>query len=219
MQTIEDNMKNITPNQEEASDMNVKETIETDENGNLSVESNVFAKEFENPAEAIQTTRLLDQLGMTDKYEMQMKGGKAFIVLQGIDSHDLDVLQRKIRINAWSSRTIAVADTVTGFATDVADYALNGAVAPVVGSVANAGITTARVVGTATVKAGAMVATSALKNGRRAVNEIRHSDEVQQCWAEVKKCGQDLASLLFGSDFKASSDGAGSAGGWQAVTR
>lgn len=221
MQTIEENMKNITPNQEnqenqEENKMNTQatETIETDQNGNVRVEPNVFQKEFDNPAEAMQVVEALDQLGYGDNYALSMNKQKAVVILKGLDAKKMDTLQRKIRINNWSSRTVAIADTVTNFATDIANYALNGALAPAVGSVANAGITTARVVGTATIKAGAMVATSALKNGRLAAYEIRHSKEVSDCWTEVKKCGQDIASVLFGSE---PSNSTGN--GWTAVTR
>lgn len=158
-----------------------------------------FRKSFENPAEAAVVIRTLESLGYGDKYDFHSSKAGTTIEIQGLDSRQLAVLQRKINVNNWSQMTIHVADSVTNFATDVADYALNGALAPCVGSVANAGLTTARVVGTAGVKAGAMVATSLIRNTRAAATEIYNSREIAECGAELKGLWSDISGHLFGS--------------------
>ena len=168
------------------------------------VKSNVFTKQFLTRKEALTVMDTLDELGMEDNYVFDNK--TKIMTLQGVEDKDLALLQRKVKIRTWSQRTIAVANTVTDFASDVADYALNGAVAPTIGAVSNAALTTGRVVGTAAVKASAMVLASTIRNGRAAVTEIKHSKEVNDAWSEVKGLGSDIADAIFGGSSSSDSD-------------
>ena len=168
------------------------------------VQSNVFTKQFLTRKEALTVMDTLDELGMEDNYVFDNK--TKIMTLQGVEDKDLALLQRKVKIRTWSQRTIAVANTVTDFASDVADYALNGAVAPTIGAVSNAALTTGRVVGTAAVKASAMVLASTIRNGRAAVTEIKHSKEVNDAWSEVKGLGSDIADAIFGGSSSSDSD-------------
>ena len=166
------------------------------------VESNVFQKKFDTRKEALLVMDTLDEIGWGDRYDFDNQ--EKVMTLKGVEDKDLALLQRKVKIRTWSSRTIAVANTVTDFASDVADYALNGAVAPTIGAVSNAALTTGRVVGTAAVKASAMVLASTIRNGRQAVTEIKHSKEVNDAWAEVKGLGSDIADAIFGGSSSSS---------------
>lgn len=162
------------------------------------VEDNSFQKTFTTRKEALLVMDTLDELGMGQNY--QFDPTSKTMVLMGVEDRDLALLQRKVNIRSWSQKTVAVANAVTNFAEDVADYALNGAVAPCIGAVSNAALTTGRVVGTATIKAGAMVLASTIRNGRAAATEIRHSKEVSNAWSEVKGLGSDIANAIFGTD-------------------
>lgn len=168
------------------------------------VQSNVFTKQFLTRKEALTVMDTLDELGMENNYVFDNQ--TKVMTLQGVEDKDLALLQRKVKIRTWSQRTIAVANTVTDFASDVADYALNGAVAPTIGAVSNAALTTGRVVGTAAVKASAMVLASTIRNGRAAVTEIKHSKEVNDAWSEVKGLGSDIADAIFGGSSSNDSD-------------
>jgi hypothetical protein len=172
-------------------------TVTVDENGQEVKRG--FQKTFENKEEAQVVIDTLEALGYGDNYDYNASKNDITIRITGLDERQIAVLQRKVNVNTWSSMTCNLANSVTNFATDVADYALNGALAPVVGSVANAGITTARVVGTAGVKAGAMVATSLIRNGRAAATEIYHSREIAECGNELKGLWSDISGHLFGS--------------------
>lgn len=179
-------------------------TIDVDENGAVAdIESNVFTKTFNTRKEAMLVMDTLDELGFEQNY--QFDAASKTMTLTGVEDKDLALLQRKVNIKSWSSKTIAVANAVTNFATDVADYALNGAVAPTIGAVSNAALTTGRVVGTATIKAGAMVLASTIRNGRAAATEIKHSREVKDAWSEVKGLGSDIANAIFGTDTEGAS--------------
>jgi hypothetical protein len=179
-------------------------TVTVDENGQEVKRG--FQKTFTNKEEAQIVIDTLEALGYQDNYDYNATKSGVTIQLTGLDERQIAILQRKVNVNTWSSMTCNLANNVTNFATDVADYALNGALAPVVGSVANAGITTARVVGTAGVKAGAMVATSLIRNGRAAATEIYHSREIAECGNELKGLWSDISGHLFGaSGAKASS--------------
>lgn len=181
------------------------DTVQTIDADTGAVESNSFTKKFNTRKEAMLVMDTLDELGMEQNY--QFDAASKTMTLAGVEDEDLALLQRKVNIKSWSSKTIAVANAVTNFATDVADYALNGAVAPTIGAVSNAALTTGRVVGTATIKAGAMVLASTIRNGRAAATEIKHSREVKDAWSEVKGLGSDIANAIFGTDTEgASSD-------------
>lgn len=181
------------------------DTVQTIDADTGAVESNSFTKTFNTRKEAMLVMDTLDELGFEQNY--QFDPASKMMVLTGVEDKDLALLQRKVNIKSWSSKTIAVANAVTNFATDVADYALNGAVAPTIGAVSNAALTTTRVVGTATIKAGAMVLASTIRNGRAAATEIKHSKEVKDAWSEVKGLGSDIANAIFGTDTEgASSD-------------
>lgn len=181
------------------------DTVQTIDADTGAVESNSFTKTFNTRKEAMLVMDTLDELGFEQNY--QFDAASKTMTLAGVEDKDLALLQRKVNIKSWSSKTIAVANAVTNFATDVADYALNGAVAPTIGAVSNAALTTTRVVGTATIKAGAMVLASTIRNGRAAATEIKHSREVKDAWSEVKGLGSDIANAIFGTDTEgASSD-------------
>ena len=141
---------------------------------------------------------LLEGLGYGDNYDIEDKGKS--IVIKGVTEYDLDVIQRKCNIKLWSDRTQAAAKAVTHFATDVADYALNGALAPTAGAVIDAGLTTGRVVGTAALTVGAATVATTIRNGRAAAKELRHNKEVKDAWSEVKALGSDLGGFLFGGN-------------------
>lgn len=181
------------------------DTVQTIDADTGAVESNVFTKTFNTRKEAMLVMDTLDELGFEQNY--QFDAASKTMTLAGVEDKDLALLQRKVNIKSWSSKTIAVANAVTNFATDVADYALNGAVAPTIGAVSNAALTTGRVVGTATIKAGAMVLASTIRNGRAAATEIKHSKEIKDAWSEIKGLGSDIANAIFGTDTEgASSD-------------
>ena len=156
-----------------------------------------FSKTFESRQEANNLLDLLDSLGYEDSYETK-DGGKT-VTLAGVTAEDLSLIQRKANIKLWSDRTQAVATAVTTFATDVADYALNGALAPTAGAVVNAGMTTGRVVATAAVSVGAATLATTIRNGRAAARELARNEDVRGAWNEVKGLGSDIGGLLFGS--------------------
>lgn len=187
-------MKNVTEE--------VKQTIEVDpQTGEVVVDettSQAFKKTFDSRKEANDMADLLDGLGYGDNYDIEDKGKS--IVLKGVTEYDLDVIQRKCNIKLWSDRTQAAAKAVTHFATDVADYALNGALAPTAGAVIDAGLTTGRVVGTAALTVGAATVATTIRNGRAAAKELRHNKDVKDAWSEVKALGSDLGGFLFGGN-------------------
>lgn len=180
----------------------VKQTIEVDpQTGEVVVDettSQAFKKTFDSRKEANDMADLLDGLGYGDNYDIEDKGKS--IVLKGVTEYDLDVIQRKCNIKLWSDRTQAAAKAVTHFATDVADYALNGALAPTAGAVIDAGLTTGRVVGTAALTVGAATVATTIRNGRAAAKELRHNKDVKDAWSEVKALGSDLGGFLFGGN-------------------
>lgn len=185
-------MKNVTEE--------VKQTIEVDpQTGEVVVDettNQAFKKTFDSRKEANDMADLLDGLGYGDNYDIEDKGKS--IVIKGVTEYDLDVIQRKCNIKLWSDRTQAAAKAVTHFATDVADYALNGALAPTAGAVIDAGLTTGRVVGTAALTVGAATVATTIRNGRAAAKELRHNKDVKDAWSEVKALGSDLGGFLFG---------------------
>ena len=187
-------MKNVTEE--------VKQTIEVaPQTGEVVVDettSQAFKKTFDSRKEANDMADLLDGLGYGDNYDIEDKGKS--IVLKGVTEYDLDVIQRKCNIKLWSDRTQAAAKAVTHFATDVADYALNGALAPTAGAVIDAGLTTGRVVGTAALTVGAATVATTIRNGRAAAKELRHNKDVKDAWSEVKALGSDLGGFLFGGN-------------------
>lgn len=164
-----------------------------------------FTRVFDKRSDAIDTLDALDEMGWQDKYSFDVS--TKTLTLVNVSDRELDILQRKTKIRGWSKKTIGVANAVSAFATDIADYTLNGAVAPTIGAVSNAALTTGRVVATAGVKASAMVLASAIRNGRQAATEIRHSKEVNEAWAEVKGLGSDIASAIFGATPEGSNSG------------
>ena len=185
-------MKNVTEE--------VKQTIEVDpQTGEVVVDettNQAFKKTFDSRKEVNDMADLLDGLGYGDNYDIEDKGKS--IVIKGVTEYDLDVIQRKCNIKLWSDRTQAAAKAVTHFATDVADYALNGALAPTAGAVIDAGLTTGRVVGTAALTVGAATVATTIRNGRAAAKELRHNKDVKDAWSEVKALGSDLGGFLFG---------------------
>lgn len=187
-------MKNVTEE--------VKQTIEVDpQTGEVVVDettNQAFKKTFDSRKEVNDMADLLDGLGYGDNYDIEDKGKS--IVLKGVTEYDLDVIQRKCNIKLWSDRTQAAAKAVTHFATDVADYALNGALAPTAGAVIDAGLTTGRVVGTAALTVGAATVATTIRNGRAAAKELRHNKDVKDAWSEVKALGSDLGGFLFGGN-------------------
>lgn len=200
-QKIED--AEIVDNVQEEEKMS-KENVTTIDNETGEVLQDKFSKKFESRQEANNLLDLLDSLGYEDSYETS-DGGKT-VILSGVSAEDLQLIQRKANIKLWSDRTQAVAKAVTTFATDVADYALNGALAPTAGAVVNAGMTTGRVVATAAVSVGAATLATTIRNGRAAARELSRNKDVQDAWNEVKGLGSDIGGLLFGSKGSSKSD-------------
>jgi len=192
----------IVGNVQEEKTMSEKVTTIDSETGEVVQER--FSKKFDTRQEANNLLDLLDSLGYEDSYETQ-DGGKT-VILSGVTAEDLQLIQRKANIKLWSDRTQAVAKAVTTFATDVADYALNGALAPTAGAVVNAGMTTGRVVATAAVSVGAATLATTIRNGRAAARELSRNKDVQDAWNEVKGLGSDIGGLLFGSKGSSKSD-------------
>ena len=174
-----------------------KENVTTIDSETGEVVQEKFSKTFESRQEANSLLDLLDSLGYEESYETS-DGGKT-VTLTGVTEEDLSLIQRKANIKLWSDRTQAVATAVTTFATDVADYALNGALAPTAGAVVNAGMTTGRVVATAAVSVGAATLATTIRNGRAAARELSRNKDVRDAWNEVKGLGSDIGGLLFGS--------------------
>lgn len=160
---------------------------------------NGFQKSFENKQEAETVMMVLDQCGFGDHYDYTASKSGTVITISDVTQADIELLQRKINIATWSNRTILVANAITNFATDVADYALNGAVAPTAVAVTNAALTTGRVVGTAAVKVGAGVVTSLAHNTRAAAVELSNSKEIKKCGTELRACWEGISGKLFGS--------------------
>lgn len=190
--------------QEEIKMSEQKETQVTIDSETGEVVQERFSKTFESRQEANNLLDLLDSLGYEDSYETS-DGGKT-VILSGVNAEDLQLIQRKANIKLWSDRTQAVAKAVTTFATDVADYALNGALAPTAGAVVNAGMTTGRVVATAAVSVGAATLATTIRNGRAAARELSRNKDVRDAWNEVKGLGSDIGGLLFGSKGGTKSD-------------
>lgn len=184
-------------------------TIDVTDSGNPIVEeTHGFRKSFASRKEAMQMADTLDSLGYQDNY--QLTGDGKSIVLTNVTARDVNIIQRKCNICIWADRTKAVANTVTDFATDVADYALNGALAPTAGAVINAGLTTGRVVATAGLTVAAATVATTVHNGRAMVKELKNNKEVKNAWAEVKGLGSDIGAVIFGSSDSDSSS-------WKAV--
>lgn len=175
---------------------------------NMQVEG--FTRVFDKRSDAMMVLDTLDEMGWQDRY--QFDANTKTLTLVNVSDRDMNILQRKTNIRNWSQKTIGVANAVTDFASDIADYTLNGAVAPTIGAVSNAALTTGRVVGTAAVKASAIVLASTIRNGRQAVTEIKNSKEVNDAWGEVKALGSDIASAIFGKD------SAGTDSGWSRIS-
>lgn len=173
-------------------------TIDVTDSGNPIVEeTHGFKKDFASRKEAMQMADTLDSLGYQDNY--QLVGNGKSVVLTNVTARDVNIIQRKCNICIWADRTKAVANTVTDFATDVADYALNGALAPTAGAVINAGLTTGRVVATAGLTVAAATVATTVRNGRTMVKELKNNKEVKDAWAEVKGLGSDIGAAIFGS--------------------
>ena len=168
----------------------------TDPNHPVVEEVHGFKKTFNNRKEAMQMADTLDSLGYQDNYQL-IDNGHA-VVLTNVTARDVNIIQRKCNITLWSERTKAVANAVTDFATDVADYALNGALAPTAGAVINAGLTTGRVVATAGLTVAAATVATTVRNGRTMVKELKNNREVKDAWNEVKGLGADIGAAIFG---------------------
>lgn len=194
------NIWDFDPEEDNIIDVDVEEgdAIDTEDNVYDVEEASRFKKTFASRNEANETLDVLDALGYEDNYETS-DGGKS-VILYNLTEKDVAVIQRKVNISKWSKKTTAVANAVTDFATDVADYALNGALAPTTGAVINAAMTTGRVVATAGVTIVAATAATTIRNGRKAVSELRRNKDVEDAWNEVKGLGSDIGGFLFGSE-------------------
>ena len=195
-----------------AEEINFDEFTQTDDNGaqNVTIDNEtgivedqtVYSQTFNSRSAANQVLDVLDRLDMDDRYQVSKDGKTVMIVA---DAREMDIISRKIRIDTWSKATVAISSKVTNFATDVADYALNGALAPSAVAVGNAALTTGRVVATAGVKIGAGVAASTIRNVRAAATELKHSEEVADLGNELGRLWGDIGSALFGSNDNGSS--------------
>lgn len=190
-------------NQQQATTIDV-----TDANNPVVEETHGFKKTFDKRNEAMQMADTLDSLGYQENYHLTDNGKS--VVLVNVTARDVNIIQRKCNIYIWADRTKAVANSVTDFATDVADYALNGAIAPTAGAVINAGLTTGRVVATAGLTVAAATVATTVRNGRTMVKELKNNREVKDAWSEVKGLGSDIGSAIFGSSDADSSS-------WEAV--
>lgn len=188
--------------------MNTQTTIDVTNGNPVVEETHGFKKNFESRKEAMQMADTLDSLGYQENYQL-VDNGKS-VVLVNVTARDVNIIQRKCNIYLWADRTKAVANTVTDFATDIADYALNGALAPTAGAVINAGLTTGRVVATAGLTVAAATVATTVRNGRTMVKELKNNKEVKDAWAEVKGLGSDIGAALFGGSSSSSSS-------WEAV--
>ena len=190
-------------NQQQATTIDV-----TDASNPVVEETHGFKKTFDKRKEAMQMADTLDSLGYQENYHLADNGKS--VVLTNVTARDVNVIQRKCNIYIWADRTKAVADSVTDFATDVADYALNGAIAPTAGAVINAGLTTGRVVATAGLTVAAATVATTVRNGRTMAKELKNNREVKDAWAEIKGLGSDIGATIFGSSDSDSSS-------WEAV--
>ena len=189
---------------ESTMNQNQQTTIDVTDSGNPVVEeTHGFKKDFASRKEAMQMADTLDALGYQENYQL-VDNGKS-VVLVNVTARDVNIIQRKCNIYLWADRTKAVADTVTDFATDIADYALNGALAPTAGAVINAGLTTGRVVATAGITIAAATVATTIRNGRTMAKELKNNKEVKDAWAEVKGLGSDVGAAIFGGSDSSSS--------------
>ena len=189
---------------ESTMNQNQQTTIDVTDSGNPVVEeTHGFKKDFASRKEAMQMADTLDALGYQENYQL-VDNGKS-VVLVNVTARDVNIIQRKCNIYLWADRTKAVADTVTDFATDIADYALNGALAPTAGAVINAGLTTGRVVATAGITIAAATVATTIRNGRTMAKELKNNREVKDAWAEVKGLGSDVGAAIFGGSDSSSS--------------
>lgn len=152
----------------------------------------------------VRITEVLTGLGFADRVSARVNGTKAVITLSNITEDELNVIERKINISNWSVATIEIAHKVSNFATDVADYALNGALAPTAVAVADATLTAGRVVGTAAIKAAAGITASALINGQAAVKEVWNSSEIKECGTQLKNVWNGISGKIFGKSASSS---------------
>lgn len=211
---MEEIMKNITEealkSQEQADDQPAQPVEGQVQGANASL-ANVSKADAQRLAEAC------DALGVVYTIQPALTKdtkGEDIIVynctLLDVTDHQLDVIARKTNIMQWRDGITAVAQKVGNFAEDVGDFALNGAAAPAIISVANcaskvapvavkAGITVGVGVGTAAVHAGAEILTTAIQAGTRAYEDLSNDDSVKLCSQELKGLWSNVTGKLFGS--------------------
>lgn len=218
-------MKNVTPEQEAIDQMDqiINEAVGGENKMNAQtedvrpvtidaqtgdVESSAVAVDCNTRKEANDIVDIADSMGLDTeiKKTTAANGGCIFtvVVVEATD-RQLDTLARKCNIRQWSSNVIGAANKVTNFMTDVADFALNGALAPSAVAVTRAAGRTAAVAGRAGIVIAAGVATTVIQNGREVYKELSHDPTIQECGLELKGLWGDVSGKLFGSTGSSSS--------------
>ena len=170
----------------------------TIDSNTLAIEDAVNMQQvFPSKAEARRVEDMAETLDIDCSIDKTTNG--YLVTLKSVNKEQLSILQRKLNIQKWSIATINVAQTVTHFVEDVADYALNGAIAPAAVSVADAAFTTGRVVGTAAVRIGAGTLATTVKNGRQMYKDLANASEIKDCGREFGQLFSDISTKLTGT--------------------
>lgn len=213
-------MKNVTPNAETVQELDqiineamggeqtMKPEVEkakvdvTIDANTGDIESNGAAVDCSSRKEANDIAEIADTMGLETKIlkENKKDGNTTFTVtVISATDRELDVLARKCNIRQWSSNVIGAANKVTNFMTDVADFALNGALAPSAVAVTRAAGRTVAVAGRAGAVIAAGVATTVIQNGREVYKELSNDPTIKECGSELKGLWSDVSGKLFGS--------------------
>lgn len=187
----------------------VTQTIDVDADGKVQNVADGFQHTFEKNSDALPTLDVLDEMGFVEGTDYSYESASKTLTL-AVTEEQLDEIQHRTRVREWSSRIVTTANAITSVASNVVDYGLNAGVVPVAGSVANATLTTGRVVIGAGLKAGASIAASGIRNGRKLATEVYHSPEIRECASEVSSALSDLGNFFFGKS--------SGANGWQRVS-
>lgn len=210
MQTYTDEeIKAALGGEEPQEEQKVTQTIDVDANGKVQGVSEGFRHVFSKNSEALPTLDVLEEMGLVQDTDYTYDTSTKTLVL-AVTEDQLDEIQHRTRVREWSGRIVTTANAITAVASNVVDYGLNAGLVPVAGSVANATLTTGRVVVGAGLKMGASVAASGIRNGRKLATEVYHSPEIRECASEVSSALSDLGNFFFGKS--------SGANGWQRVS-
>ena len=187
----------------------VTTTIDVSADGNVQGVTEGFQHTFTTNKDALPTLDVLDEMGLVDGTDYTYDSRSKTLVL-AVTQEQLDEVQHRTRVRERSGRIVTRANAITAVASNVLDYGLHAGLVPVAGSVANATLTTGRVVVGAGLKMGAAVAASGIRNGRKLATEVYHSPEIRDCANEVGSALSDLGNFFFGKS--------SGANGWQRVS-